>query len=321
MQFLVCYRAMHKNCLVAVLLTFCFLFVRSSNASDEKSPASATDWRAVRAQQLRDTRATYSRPPRLENGRVDALRLIKELMDVHANTYSFCIHNAATDWDDLQLFLPLAAQHGIRVWGSVVPPSESPPRNKLYAEPFKLDYERWAVEFAKLSLRETNLVAWSIDDFSANQKFYNPDYLGKMLNAARVINPRLAFVPCCYFKAMVPAYVKAYEPLLDGFLFPYRHESGGANLTDPDLVVPEIQKIKSLTGPAFPVILDVYATAHSRLGKSTPQYVRDVMTAGKTCADGVMVYCHQDPVQNPEKYQITKELFTAWSVNTQNAKK
>src|SRR3954471_19211424 len=96
-------------------------------------PVQAADQaRAVRAQPLRGTFGTYCRAPHLANGRVDVERLVNELVDVHANTYSFCIHTAATDWDDFQLFLPLARKHGIRVWGSVVPPSESPPRAKLY---------------------------------------------------------------------------------------------------------------------------------------------------------------------------------------------
>ena len=90
-----------------------------------------------------------------------------------------------------------------------------------------------------------------------------------------------------------------YEPLLDGILFPYRHESGGANLKDADLTEPEVRKVKAMTGPDFPVLIDVYATAHSSLGASTPEYVRAVMIAGKSSADGVMVYCHQDPTLYP----------------------
>ena len=109
---------------------------------------------------------------------MDVDRLIAELVDLHANTYSFCIHGYYTDWDDLKLLLPRAREKGIRVWASVVPPSESPPRTKSYAEPFRLDYERWAVEFAKLSLQETNLVAWSIDDFTHNlTRTYTPAYV------------------------------------------------------------------------------------------------------------------------------------------------
>ena len=269
---------------------------------------------AARANVLRGVRGTYSQPPRLTNGHVNIPLLIDQLLDIHANTYSFAIRSGPDDWGDLQLFLPEARKHGILVWGSVVPPSESPPKSKGYAEPFRLDYDRWAVEFAKLSLRETNLVAWSIDDFTHNlNTAYTPEHVKRMLDAAHAINPRLAFVPCCYFTAITPKFVNDYEGLLDGFLFPYRHESGGANLKDADLTSPELKKIKALTGPNFPVVIDVYATAHSRLGASTPEYVRQVMIAGKNSADGVMVYCHQNPDLYPEKYRIVKELFMKWS--------
>lgn len=308
---------MQNKILMAVLVISSFVLTNNLSALAEKSDDKQNTGRAMRAHALQNTFGTYCNAPRLKNGRIDIQRLTDELADAHANTYSFCIHAAATDWDDLQQFLPLAAKHGIRVWASLVPPSESPPRTRLYAEPFRLDYQRWAVEIAKLSLRETNLVAWSIDDFTYNLKIYTPEHLKEMLTAAREINPRLAFLPCCYYKAITPVFVKDYQSLIDGILFPYRHESGGANLTDASLVGSEVGKIKSMTSPDFPILIDVYATAHSRLGKSTPEYVQQVMTAGKSCANGVLVYCRQDPVLNPEKYQIVKQLFTDWSGKTE----
>lgn len=292
--------------------------------------------RAARQQAVMGTRATYCRAPRKADGRVDVDKLISQLVEIHANTYSFCIHGYYTDWDDLKLILPAARAKGIKVWGSVVPPSESPPRLKMYAEPFKLDYERWAIEFAKLSLQEPNLVAWSIDDFTHNlgkprasqtnnskvdyateltnrTVAYTPEYTKRMLEGAHKINPRLAFVPCCYYPTIKESFVTNYCNLIDGILFPYRHESDKANLKDPSLVEPEIKQIKNLVGPSFPVILDIYATAHSRLGATTPEYVREAMIAGHRAADGVMIYCHQDPEKSPEKYQIIKELFGEWA--------
>ena len=266
-----------------------------------------------RAQVLTNARATYCSAPRNPDGRVDTERLVSELVEVGANTYSFCIHAYATDWDDLQLLLPRARQRGIRVWGSIVPPSESPPRVKAFAEPFRLDYKRWAVEFAKLSLRETNLVAWSIDDFTHNLKTFTPEYVKDMLDAAREISPHLAFVPCCYFPAITTRFATNYCPLLDGILFPYRHESAGANLKDASLVESELRKIKEITGPTFPVVLDIYASAHSRLGATTPEYLQEAMVAGHKAADGVMIYRHQDPKQNAEKFQIVKRLFHSWA--------
>jgi hypothetical protein len=243
---------------------------------------------------------------------VDVQRLIAELQDVRANTYSFCIHNSATDWEDLHLILPLARAHGLRVWASLVPPSESPPRTAKFSEPFRLDYERWAVEFARLSLVEPSLVAWSIDDFTHNLKVYTPDYLRKIVAASRAINPKLAFVPCCYFPGITPQFATNYVPLLDGILFPYRHESAGANLNDASLVETELSRLKELVAKDFPVILDVYATAHSRLGATSPHYVEQAMQAGLRAADGVVIYCHQDPEKDAEKYQIVKRVFGEW---------
>lgn len=271
---------------------------------------------ADRAQAVRGTRATYCRAPRKTDGRVDVDRLVAELVELHANTYSFCIHAQPTDWDDLKLILPRAREKHIRVWASLVPPSESPPRTKTFAEPFRLDYERWAAEFARLSLQETNLVAWSIDDFTHNLRFYTPQYLGKVLGASRRINPRLAFVPCCYYPGITPQFLTNCGPFLDGILFPYRHESAGANLKDPSLVESELRQIKARVGPAKPLVLDIYATAHSRLGATTPEYLEEAMVAGRRAADGVMIYCHQDPEQNAAKYQIIKRLFGLWSEET-----
>jgi hypothetical protein len=269
----------------------------------------------LRAQALRGTRATYCSTPRKAGGRVDTDRLVAELTDLRANTFSFCIHVSSNDWDDFKLFLPKARAKGIRVWASIVPPSESPPRVKMFAEPFRLDYPRWAVEFAKLSLQETNLVAWSIDDFTHNLRFYTPAYVRDMLDQARQINPRLAFVPCCYLPAITPEFATNYCSLLDGVLFPYRHESAGSNLKDAGLVESEIRKIKAVTGPDFPVVLDIYASPHSRLGATTLEYVEEAMVAGRRAADGVMIYRHQDPESNADKYQLIKRLFGAWAAD------
>ncbi|HVV01122.1 MAG TPA: hypothetical protein VHH88_07140 [Verrucomicrobiae bacterium] len=290
-----------------------FIFFTCALLAGCASDGPARSWHAARVAPLRNVRATYCASVRTADHRIDVDRIVRELVDEGANTYSFCIHAAPTDWDDLKRFLPLARKHGIRVWASVVPPSESPPRLKAYAEPFRLDYQRWAVEFAKLSLKEPNLVAWSIDDFTHNLKFYTPDYVRRMVEASHRINPKLAFVPCCYYPAITPGFVEKYCPLLDGILFPYRHESAGANLKDPSLVEPEIHHIKEMAGERYPVVLDIYATAHSRLGASTPEYVEEVMERGHRATDAIMIYRHQDPKLNAEKYQIIKRLFHQWA--------
>jgi hypothetical protein len=280
------------------------------SATQTKAALNAS--RTERSKVLMGTRATYCSAPRKPDGRIDVEKLVDELVEIGANTYSFCIHAQPTDWEDLKLMLPRAREKGIRVWGSIVPPSESPPLTKAFAEPFRLDYNRWAVEFATLSLRETNLVAWSIDDFTHNLSVYTPAYVANMLEAQRKINPRLAFVPCCYYPAITPRFVTNYCPLLDGILFPYRHESAGANLKDASLVESELNKIKDVVGPWVPIILDIYASAHSKLGATTPEYVEQAMIAGRRAANGVMIYRHQDPKANAEKFEIVKRLFNEW---------
>jgi hypothetical protein len=253
---------------------------------------------------------TYGNPPRLENGHVDLDKLISGLKDINADVYHWLIHESVYDWDDLKEFLPKARKAKIKVWVCLVPPSESKPIYKYSSEPFAMDYERWATEIATLSTKEPNLVAWSIDDFVHNLKFYTPDYMKKMLGAAHTINPKLGFLPCCYYKQTTPDFVKEYIQFFDGILFPYRAESVGANLQDATQVEKEIAKLREIINkPGFPIYLDIYATAHSRLGASTPEYVKDVLTAGRKSADGIFIYRHQDPVKNAEKYKIIKEGF------------
>ena len=265
--------------------------------------------RPDRAAALRGCLATYDSIPRRADKRADLPRLLRELADLGANSYNFLIWQEPTDWDDLRDFLPLARAQNLRVWVSLVPPSESPPKTRNYSEPFRVDYERWAREIAQLSLVEPALVAWSIDDFAHNLDVFTPTYVRDMLSAARTINPRLAFVPCLYYRQITEAFVASYGDLPDGVLFPYRNESVKANLTDASQVTAEVARLRTLLRTGLPIIVDVYATRHSTLGDSTAEYVAAVLAAGRACADGVMVYCHQDPVSQAAKYAATREAF------------
>lgn len=253
---------------------------------------------------------TYANPPRFENGSVDFYRLISELKDIHADTYNWLIYQDPNAWNDLKKFLPLARKAKIKVWVTLVPPTESQPITKWSSEPFCMDYARWATELATLSLAEPNLVVWSIDDFVHNLKFYSPEYVEKLVSTTHAINPKLAFIPCCYFTKITPSFVTNYGHLLDGILFPYRAESVGANLQDATQVENEVAKLREMfSNPDFPIFLDIYASGHSRLGAATPEYMKDVLTAARRSADGVLIYLHQDPVKSPAKYTVIKEGF------------
>ena len=276
---------------------------------------SALPGRAVdRAAALRGCFGTYGGAPKLADGHVDQPKLIAELLDIHANTYHWLFRSKQAQFDDFRAFLPLAREKHLKVWVTLVPPSETLPKGTSPTEALKQEYEHWVLEFARLSAANPNFVAWSIDDFAYNQKFWAPRDMARLTEAVHRLNPRFAFVPCCYFRQMTPAFLTNYAPYCDGILFPYRDDSTPpGDLQNAGHVESEVKALRERFGKRIPIVLDVYATAHSRLGASTPDYVEEVMVRGSKVADGVLVYCHQHREQNPEKYAIIKRLFTEWS--------
>jgi len=286
---------------ITIILIISQSYACSQNGNNDNKPESPfKKYREI----VSGTLGTYALPPRLSDGQIDMNRLIAELTDIHANTYNWLVRNKMDDLDVLKQFLPLANKAEIKVWVTLVPPSEPPP-----SEPYDLDFERWAVELAKLSLEEPNLVVWSIDDFVHNLVTFTPEYTKKFLDTAKVINPKLAFLPCCYYKQITPFFVTLYGNILHGILFPYRAESEGANLQNASLVETEIANLREMFAPDFPIVLDIYASPHSKLGATTPEYVNEALLAGMKSADGVLIYCHQNPVTQSEKYQIIKQGF------------
>lgn len=258
---------------------------------------------------MKGTMGTYANPPLLSNGKIDYVLLLDQLQELHANTYHWLDRAGNYDANELEIFLPLAAKRNINVWVTVVPPSEAPPFSKHYSEPYKSDYKQWAIELAKLSLKYPNLIAWSIDDFVHNLSTFTPEYVQSFMDASRSINPVFAFFPCCYFKQTTPDFAKQYGSIVDGILFPYRNESVQANLTDASHVSSEIATLRSYFDPAFLIFLDIYASPHSHLGASTPEYVEEALRQGRKSADGIMIYRHQHPTKEPAKYAIIQKAF------------
>lgn len=171
---------------------------------------------------LRHHLADYDAELRLPNGRVDTDAMVKRLKELGVTTYYWLVWHAATDWNDLRVFLPKASRAGIDVWVYLVPPSESAPKyGRKYPEPFRLDYVRWAEEIARLSLRHPNLTAWVIDDFYANQKFFTSAYLRELRAKSKGINPHLAFLPLMYFREVQPNFVDDYRGVIDGVVVAY----------------------------------------------------------------------------------------------------
>jgi hypothetical protein len=166
--------------------------------------------------------ADYDSEPRRADGHVDCDTLLARLKELHVTAYYWLLWHAATDWDDLKLFLPKAAQANLQVWVYLVPPTESPPQEgSLYSEPFRLDYGRWAEEIARLSLQHTNLTGWVIDDFYANHAFFTPAAVRDIQKRAKGINPRLVFLPLMYFNEVRRPFVDDYRDVIDGVVVAY----------------------------------------------------------------------------------------------------
>lgn len=162
----------------------------------------------------------YNAEPRLANKHVDIDFLLARLKELRVNTYLWLVWHQPTDWEDLQRFLPKAAEAGIDVWAYLVPPSEPPA-----SEPFDLDFAQWGEEIAKLSLRHSNLRAWSIDDFYANTaKVLTPDYVRTMQARAKAIQPQLAFLPLMYYGEITRKFVDDYRQIVDGVVAAYPND-------------------------------------------------------------------------------------------------
>jgi hypothetical protein len=291
-------------------LLICSILLLNSTSVFAAEDAAAV----VRRQVLTHSYGTFGANLRTPDGHIDSQRLLADLDELHANTYNWLIGRSATDWDDLQTFLPLARKHGIRVWVTLLPPSESLPKGKHFSEPYRLDFEKWVAELAALSARERALVAWSMDDFAYNLKAIPPDRMRTIIAAQREKNSNFAFVPCVYYKQATPMFVKNYREFLDGILFPYRSESTKAGLSDATQVAPEVKTLKQRFRPDFPIIVDIYATRHSTLGASTPEYVEQLMKLAKPVADGMHIYTHQnknDPKER-EKYDAIQRVMSSW---------
>lgn len=176
---------------------------------------------------LHGMRADYASPiwertPRADGKRhVDAPATIAKLLEMHADTYFYLIHGE-TDWDDMRKeFLPAAAEASLNVWLYLVPPSECPPPCAL---PFQSDYVRMATEIAKLSLEYPNLKGMAIDDFAYNTQLFTPEYVVRLRQAGKAVNPSFRFYPLLYWRSLTPEMLDRYAPGIDGVIFAYRDE-------------------------------------------------------------------------------------------------
>jgi len=266
----------------------------------------------IRQKALKNILAAYDNEPRSpSNNRVDIAKIIFSLKNASINTYNFLLwHAPKTDYEDFVSFLEAAYSAGIYVWADITPPSEPP-----YADPHGMDYVAWAKDFANLSLKYPNFVAFTIDDFDGNLKFFTPQYVKEMREAYQAINPALAFIPTVYGGEQISAlprfrdFIEVYGEYVDGILVPYIDLDSTGNLSKVLFSAREALGDKILV--AF-----IYAMPTSwHSDWPTIEYLAKALIISHLYADGVMVYCLPlIPEQSHyEEYLLVQKIFRIFS--------
>lgn len=256
---------------------------------------------------FRGSWGTYDAAPYIEakavkpEVRMDIDRLVRELVDLKVNTYCFLIWHQAVDWVELHRFLPEARKHGIRVWVYLTPPSEQPPNNASYGydEPFRMDYIRWGRELARLSLEEPNLVGWCIDDFpvDGNMKVLTPAYLGRAVEGARKINPRLGFMPCVYeMTGGTAERLRPYKGIFDGiFLCHNLQKDETTEQEHRTYMLQNIAATRAVFGRSIPIISFQFTTRWHNAPPPSPERTAFLLRLSLELCDGVICYLHPQP--------------------------
>lgn len=262
------------------------------------------------------TLGDYDSEPRTPEGRVDIPRLLEQITTAHMTAYDWLIWHAPTDWEDLQVFLPLARECGVKVWVTVCPPSEQG-NGMPFSEPFRLDFIRWAEEIGKLAREHSNLVAWVIDDFrcGVNDQLFTPQYIALMAQVLRSQSPTVALLPTLYWSHIGdPLWLAEYGPSIDGIVFPYADLESTAELPT------QLQACRQWLGPHKFLIVNVYASGSSgpaETGPRTAEYLRQALTLSREHADGIRLYClPKDKLLADYRYAITAELYGKWNEET-----
>jgi len=205
-----------------------------------------------------NVRASYTAPVRGADGRVDATATVNRLKELKANTYAYSVQNA-TDWADLPEFASSAQTAGLKVWVSLLPPSECPGQDCADYGPFFEDYLQWVRAIATLSRQYPAVTAWSLDDFDHNSTFFAPGQLALIRSESRAIQPNLQFYPTVYYDAVTPSFVQQYAPYMDALIMPFRDDPNRNTVWTQSLPLQLDRAAQLLGGYGLKVLLMVYA--------------------------------------------------------------
>ena len=231
-------------------------------------------------------------------------------------------------FEHLERSIQVAAEVGLEVWATLVPPSGKQEIARWPLEDRQEYYYTTTERFAKLAAKYPNFVAFTCDDIDYNWGFFTPEMLAEMARRWRGICPRLAFLPLVY--GVSEGLFETRGEYLDGIVYhfragsyPYAYIPG----YDPksfemygDVMRHELKRVRQIAGE-HPVVCGIYIWYYrSGWGVLTPDeqdpnvehIVRDAtqkLAIAHEYADGVRVY---GLGIDHEAYRAMGELVHQW---------
>jgi len=243
----------------------------------------------------------YDSLPRYPNGTADVQGLAATLADTNTSTYNYLLGDPVNGMGELEGFLVLAKERGIKVWVTILPPSEL--GAELRADRRYTDYPGLARSLASLSLKHDNLVAWGIDNVLIDYGLFTADYLKQIIAASGEVNPGLWFVPVIYYQNVIGANFDDRSRYFDGVQFYYTHFPQNAE-DESALLLSQLEVLK--TKFQKPIVLGIYATPMSPDRPTSAQYVEQLINLAGKHTQGVMIYTLQ---REGEKHDMIKRKF------------
>jgi hypothetical protein len=231
------------------------------------------------------TKGVYGGPPRTADGALDMEKLFLKVSASGADTCNILLTDTPRGLAELEVLLPEAQKRGVKVWVTILPPSEISAEMRMDMR--YVDYTGIAKKIAGLSVRYQSLEAWSIDNVVVDSGFFTPSYLSAITSGAKEVNPRLLFVPVVYYGNVASAGFSDRVSSFDGVQFYYTHFPAG----EPDESGTLISQLSELR-EKFPgkVILGIYATPWSKDYPTSASYVEQLINLAKQHTDGAMIY-------------------------------
>ncbi len=195
---------------------------------------------------------------------------MKRIKDTGFDTYDFGPPGYLWNDDNLALLEKVAhsaQKAGVKVWATLVPPSEKEDLRKMPRDEAQEYFYTTVERFARLSLKYPNFVAFTCDDFSHDLGFFTTEMMAEMARRWRSINPKLLFAPLLYLPGINAEFIRTRGPYIDGVVFHYRAESGPPTYIDnydpknfdmyADVMRYEFKRVRQIMGDK-PLISGLY---------------------------------------------------------------